>query len=112
MNSITNAKLPIGLVVAVVAQAMGIAFYISQLQADLSVAQQAAEAASIEVAATAKKKGLQTTVFEAEKRIMQRAASKEIANFIKSYHEKMGVELKLNTIVDRYLMGVVTCSFS
>ena len=51
MNSITNAKLPIGLVVAVVAQAMGIAFYISQLQADLSVAQQAAEAASIEVAA-------------------------------------------------------------
>ena len=45
MNSITNAKLPIGLVVAVVAQAMGIAFYISQLQADLSVAQQGAEAA-------------------------------------------------------------------
>ena len=55
----------------------------------------------LEVAATAKKMGLKTTVFEAEKRIMQRSASKEIASFIKSYHEKMGVEFKLNTIVER-----------
>ena len=45
--------------------------------------------------------GLQTTVFEAEKRIMQRSASKEISNFIKNYHEKMGVEFKLNTIAER-----------
>ena len=51
----------------------------------------------LEVAATAKKMGLKTTVFEAEKRIMQRSASKEIADFLKSYHEKMGVGFKLNT---------------
>ena len=41
----------------------------------------------LEVAATAIKMGLQTTVLEAEKRIMQRSASKEISNFIKNYHE-------------------------
>ena len=55
----------------------------------------------LEVAATAKKMGLKTSVFEAEKRIMLRSASKEIANFIKSYHEKMGVEFKLNTLVEK-----------
>ena len=49
----------------------------------------------LEVAATAKKIGLKTTVFEAEKRIMQRSASDEIASFIKDYHEKMGVDFKL-----------------
>ena len=49
----------------------------------------------LEVAATAKKMDLKTTVFEAEKRIMQRSASDVIANFIKSYHEKMGVEFKI-----------------
>jgi len=55
----------------------------------------------LEVAATAIKMGLQTTVLEAEKRIMQRSASKEISNFIKNYHEKMGVEFKLKAIAEK-----------
>ena len=55
----------------------------------------------LEIAATAKKMGLKTTVFEAEKRIMQRSASKEIARFIGSYHEKMGVNFKLNTTAEK-----------
>ena len=55
----------------------------------------------LEVAATAKKMDLKTTVFEAEKRIMQRSASDEIASFIKSYHEKMGVEFKLGSMVQK-----------
>ncbi len=55
----------------------------------------------LEVAATAKKMGLETTVFEAQKRIMQRSASEEIAHFLRSYHEKMGVNFKLNTIAEK-----------
>ena len=57
----------------------------------------------LEVAATAKKMDLKTTVFEAEKRIMQRSASDEIASFIKNYHEKMGVEFKLGSRVQKIL---------
>ena len=57
----------------------------------------------LEVAATAKKMDLKTTVFEAEKRIMQRSASDEIASFIKSYHEKMGVEFKLGSRVQKIM---------
>ena len=72
-----------------------------QLKESKSVGIVGAGYIGLEVAATAKKMGLQTTVFEAEKRIMQRSASKEISNFIKSYHEKMGVEFKLNTIAER-----------
>ena len=53
------------------------------------------------VLATAKKMDLKTTVFETEKRIMQRSASDEIANFIKNYHEKMGVEFKLGSRVQK-----------
>ena len=49
----------------------------------------------LEVAASAKKMGLTTTVFEAQKRIMKRSASKEIATFLQSYHENMGVKFKL-----------------
>lgn len=55
----------------------------------------------LEVAATAKNMGLQTTVLEAEKRIMQRSVSKEIADFLKHYHEKMGVDFKLNTRAEK-----------
>jgi len=55
----------------------------------------------LEVAATARKMGLETTVLEAEKRIMQRSASDEIANFMKSYHEKMGVVFKLGSRVQK-----------
>ena len=72
-----------------------------QLKESKSVGIVGAGYIGLEVAATAKKMGLQTTVFEAEKRIMQRSASKEISNFIKRYHEKMGVEFKLNTIAER-----------
>ena len=72
-----------------------------QLKESKSIGVVGAGYIGLEVAATAKKMGLQTSVFEAEKRIMQRSASKEISNFIKSYHEKMGVEFKLNTIAER-----------
>ena len=72
-----------------------------QLNKSKSVGVVGAGYIGLEVAATAKKMGLKTIVFEAEKRIMQRSASKEISNFIKSYHEKMGVEFKLNTIAER-----------
>ena len=72
-----------------------------QLNKSKSVGVVGAGYIGLEVAATAKKMGLKTTVFEAEKRIMQRSASKEISKFIKSYHEKMGVEFKLNTIAKR-----------
>ena len=57
----------------------------------------------LEVAATAKKMDLKTTVFEAEKRIMKRSASDVIANFIKSYHEIMGVEFKLGLRAQKIL---------
>ena len=72
-----------------------------QLKESKSVGVVGAGYVGLEVAATAIKMGLQTTVFEAEKRLMQRSASKEIANFVKSYHEKMGVEFKLNTRADQ-----------
>jgi 3-phenylpropionate/trans-cinnamate dioxygenase ferredoxin reductase subunit len=49
----------------------------------------------LEVAASAKKMGLATTVFEAQERIMKRSASKEIATFLQGYHENMGVKFKL-----------------
>jgi len=49
----------------------------------------------LEVAASAKKIGLATTVFEAQERIMKRSASKEIAGFLQGYHENMGVKFKL-----------------
>ena len=55
----------------------------------------------LEVAATAKNMGLETTVLEAEKRIMQRSVSKEIADFLKHYHEKRGVDFKLNTRAEK-----------
>jgi hypothetical protein len=45
-----NAKLPIGLVVAIVGQAMGLAFWISGLQSDVTTANVAAAAAQGEVA--------------------------------------------------------------
>ena len=50
MDAITGAKLPIGLVVAIVGQAMGLAFWISGLQGDVSAANAAATAAQAEVA--------------------------------------------------------------
>ena len=51
----------------------------------------------LEVAATAKSKDLDTTVFEAEERIMKRSASKVIAEFIQEYHENMGVKFNLGS---------------
>ena len=50
MNAITGAKLPIGLVIAIVGQAMGLAFWISGLQGDVSAANAAATAAQNETA--------------------------------------------------------------
>ena len=45
-----NARLPIGIVVAIVGQAMGLAFWISGLQGDVATAKEAATAAQDEVA--------------------------------------------------------------
>ena len=80
--------------------------YLNSISNALSLKQQLSENKSIgivgagyiglEIAATALKMGLKTTVFEAEKRIMKRSASTDFANFIKSYHEKMGAEFKLD----------------
>jgi phosphoenolpyruvate-protein kinase (PTS system EI component) len=50
MTALTNAKLPIGLVAAIVGQAMGLAFWISGLQGDVATANAAATAAQAEVA--------------------------------------------------------------
>jgi type II secretory pathway component PulM len=50
MDAITGARLPIGIVVAIVGQAMGLAFWISGLQGDVSAANAAATAAQAEVA--------------------------------------------------------------
>jgi type II secretory pathway component PulM len=49
MDAITGAKLPIGIVIAIVGQAMGLAFWISGLQGDVSAANAAATAAQTEV---------------------------------------------------------------
>ena len=83
--------------------------YLNSISNALSLKQQLSENKSIgivgagyiglEVAATALKMGLKTTVFEAEKRIMQRSASTEFANFINNYHEKMGAVFKLGAKV-------------
>ena len=72
-----------------------------QLKKSKSVCVVGAGYIGLEVAATAIKMGLQTTVFEAEQRLMQRSASKEISNFIRGHHEKMGVEFKLKTKVEK-----------
>jgi len=79
--------------------------YLNSISNAISLKQQLSENKSIgvigagyiglEIAATAIKMGLKTTVFEAEKSIMQRSASTELASFIRSYHEKMGAEFKL-----------------
>jgi uncharacterized coiled-coil protein SlyX len=50
MDRITNAKLPIGLVIAVVVQAMALSAWISDLQSQASGAQAAAAAAQERVA--------------------------------------------------------------
>ena len=50
MNAILGGKLPIGLVIAIVVQAMGLAVWINTLQSSVTTAQDIAEAAQDEVA--------------------------------------------------------------
>ena len=48
MNAILGGKLPIGLVIAIVGQAMGLAVWINTLQSSVATAQDIAEAAQAE----------------------------------------------------------------
>ena len=54
----------------------------------------------LEVAATARSKGLKTTVFEAADRIMGRSASKQVAQFLQKYHESKGVDFLIGKMIE------------
>jgi 3-phenylpropionate/trans-cinnamate dioxygenase ferredoxin reductase subunit len=54
----------------------------------------------LEVAATARNKGLKTNVFEASDRIMGRSASKHVAQFLQKYHESKGVNFLTGTMIE------------
>jgi 3-phenylpropionate/trans-cinnamate dioxygenase ferredoxin reductase subunit len=56
----------------------------------------------LEVAAVARKLGLQVTVFEALDRVMARAVSAEMSSFYESVHRDAGVRIEVNTAVDRF----------
>ena len=56
----------------------------------------------LEVAAVAKKAGLDVTVFEAMDRVMQRAVSEPISAFYDKVHRDAGVKFHLNTGVEAF----------
>jgi 3-phenylpropionate/trans-cinnamate dioxygenase ferredoxin reductase subunit len=56
----------------------------------------------LEVAAVAKKAGLDVTVFEAADRVMQRAVSAPISAFYDKIHRDAGVKIHLNTGVEGF----------
>jgi len=56
----------------------------------------------LEVAAVAKKAGLDVTVFEAMDRVMARAVSKPISDFYEKVHRDAGVKFLLNTGVEAF----------
>ncbi|HUO02274.1 MAG TPA: FAD-dependent oxidoreductase [Rhizomicrobium sp.] len=56
----------------------------------------------LEVAAVGAKRGLHVTVFETADRLMPRAVSKPVSDFYAAEHEKAGVTLKLNTLVEGF----------
>src|SRR6202000_2728389 len=56
----------------------------------------------LEVAAVAKKAGLEVTVFEAMDRVMQRAVSAPISAFYDKVHREAGVNILLNTGVEAF----------
>lgn len=56
----------------------------------------------LEVAAVGRKAGLDVTVFEAMDRVMARAVSKPISDFYEKTHRDAGVNLLLNTGVERF----------
>jgi len=56
----------------------------------------------LEVAAVGRKAGLDVTVFEAMDRVMARAVSKPISDFYEKVHRDAGVNLLLNTGVERF----------
>ncbi|HEX4532867.1 MAG TPA: FAD-dependent oxidoreductase [Rhizomicrobium sp.] len=59
----------------------------------------------LEVAAVAKKHGLQVTVFEAMDRLMQRAVTPPISAFYEKVHRDAGVTLMLNTALEAFEGG-------
>jgi 3-phenylpropionate/trans-cinnamate dioxygenase ferredoxin reductase subunit len=56
----------------------------------------------LEVAAVGAKRGLHVMVFESVDRLMPRAVSKPVSDFFAAEHEKSGVVLKLNTLVEGF----------
>jgi 3-phenylpropionate/trans-cinnamate dioxygenase ferredoxin reductase subunit len=56
----------------------------------------------LEVAAVARKTGLDVTVFEALDRIMARAVSKPVSEFYERVHREAGVQFHLNTMVEAF----------
>jgi len=56
----------------------------------------------LEVAAVATKLGLEVTVLESLDRVMARAVSANISSFYESVHHDAGVQVKLNTTVERF----------
>ena len=56
----------------------------------------------LEVAAVARKLGMDVTVFEALDRVMARAVSLPISNFYDRVHREAGVDIRLNTPVEAF----------
>ncbi len=56
----------------------------------------------LEVAAVARKAGLEVTVFEALDRVMARAVSPPVSAFYESVHRQVGVRILLNTPVEAF----------
>jgi 3-phenylpropionate/trans-cinnamate dioxygenase ferredoxin reductase subunit len=56
----------------------------------------------LEVAAVARKTGLDVTVFESLDRVMARAVSKPVSDFYERVHRDAGVQFHLNTMVEAF----------
>ncbi|MBB2497340.1 NAD(P)/FAD-dependent oxidoreductase [Aquipseudomonas ullengensis] len=55
----------------------------------------------LEVAAAAKKAGLQVTVLEAQPRVLARVTAPEVSSFYEQVHRAAGIELRLNTQLEQ-----------
>ena len=68
----------------------------------------------LEMAAVARKRGLEVTIIEAQERILKRVASENTASFFRNLHFKNGVQIKENVSVKKFfsernhLNGVMT----
>ena len=74
-----------------------------QLTANKNMAIIGAGYIGLEVAATARKRGVNVTVIEAAPRIMARVTGEYISSFIQKYHETKGVTFLLSQTVDEFV---------